>query len=404
MGPLLYSMVYPNNTKHYHSLDIVRGLAALSVLLSHWGGWTIGFAGTTTQQIIGFFQYAFQLLLWGGGGIHPGVIIFIVLSGFCIHLPQAMAPDKLNRSGFWWIFALRRGVRILPVFWAALLLGVISVLLTGGNGQVINGDLLFSISGISEIARFFGVTAPYPGNEPLSTVAVEMLLYASYPLFLFFHKRYGLAALVGFGLLMYSSIVWVRLLGVETSHLHGTWFEFVIYWIVGAVSAGVYAKRATKNNSALVKLALLVAVTYLCYLSLITFVHIKGFHVVTTVLLALLTGGMLIGLLTLESKLSQRQTKIVALMALLGTRSYSLYVVHSPVIVTTLWFLSAHTTLPIFSYPLLTLMVVFIATELMFRFVEQPSHQYARHWRQQEGLILANGNIHQRTPASRDCH
>ncbi len=273
----------------------------------------------------------------------------------------------------------------MPVFWTALLLGVISVLLTGTNGQVIKGDLLFSITGISEIARFFGITAHYPGNEPLSTVAVEMLLYANYPLFIFFHKRYGLAALVGFGLLMYSSIVLARLLGVEPSDLDGTWFELVIYWILGVVCAEIYAKEATNNHSALVRLALIVAVTYLCYLCMITFVHIKGFHVVTTILLALLTGEMLIGLLTLETKLSQRQTKIAALMALLGTRSYSLYVVHTPVIIVTIWFISTHTTLPKFSYPLLTLVVVFIATELLFRFVEQPSHKYARHWQQQEG-------------------
>jgi hypothetical protein len=141
----------------------------------------------------------------------------------------------------------------MPVFWIALFLGLISVWLigneyTGEKGQVVNGDVFFSIFGIAEIARFFGVTALYPGNGPLSTVAVEMLLYASYPLFLFIHKRYGFAALMGFGLLMYSSIVWARLLSVEPSYLHGTWFEFVIYWIIGAVSAGVFAKGSIKNN------------------------------------------------------------------------------------------------------------------------------------------------------------
>ena len=384
-------MVYPSNTKRYYILDIVRGLAALSVLLSHWGGWTIDFADTTTQKIIVFFQYTFQLLLWGGGGVHPGVIIFIVLSGFCIHLPQAIEPDKLNRSEFWRIFAIRRCSRILPVFWVGLILGMMSVWMISfeytniithiaGNDQIINGDLLFSIAGISEIVRFFGVSALYPGNGPLSTVAVEIILYGSYPFFLFLHKRYGLVALIGFGLIMYSIIVLSRLMGVESSFLHGTWFEFVIYWIIGAVSAGIYVKGATKNNSGLFKLILLVAVTYLCYFLLITFVYIKGFHVVTTVLLALLTGGMLISLLTLESKLSKRQTRIAAVMALIGERSYSLYVVHTPVIFATLWFLSVYTKLPIFSYPLVTLIIVFIATELMFRYVEQPTHHYARQW------------------------
>lgn len=48
----------------------------------------------------------------------------------------------------------------MPVFWVALLLGVISVLLmnptvANPNARAINGDLLFSVFGIAEIIRFF---------------------------------------------------------------------------------------------------------------------------------------------------------------------------------------------------------------------------------------------------------
>lgn len=386
-------MEYPNNNKRYHSLDIVRGLAALSVLFSHWGGWTVGFADGTSKQIIIVLQQAFQFLFWGGGGIHPGVILFIVLSGFCIHFPQALAPNKMSRPAFWWIFALRRSVRIFPVFWVGLLLGVTSIWLMGpeyeskigyteGGGQIISLNLIFSIMGVSEVARLFGATALYPGNGPLSTVAVEMILYASYPLFMFVHRRYGLPALMGFGLLVYSTIVWARWLGVEPSYLHGTWFEFVIYWIIGAVSAGVYVNGAIKPKGPFRLLALIVAGGYLCYLLLTTFVHIKGLHVVITIGLALIIGGLLIILLILESKFSQRHNKIAAIMAIFGARSYSLYVVHTPVIFATLWFLITQTSLPEFSYPALTLIMVIITTELMFRFVERPSHYYARQWRQ----------------------
>ncbi len=52
--------------KHYHSLDIVRGMAALSVLVSHWGGWTIAHADAATKQLIVLYQNTFQFLLWGG--------------------------------------------------------------------------------------------------------------------------------------------------------------------------------------------------------------------------------------------------------------------------------------------------------------------------------------------------
>jgi peptidoglycan/LPS O-acetylase OafA/YrhL len=379
-------MAYSNNMKHYLSLDIIRGLTSFSVLLSHWGAWTTSFADITTQKIITLYQITFQFLFWAGGGIHPGVIIFIVLSGFCIHLPQAMEPEKLKRKGFWLIFFLRRSSRIMPVFWIALSLGLISSWLTGSvhtdeSSKVLNGEVFFSIFGIAEIARFFGATSLYPGNEPLSSVAVEILLYASYPFLLFIHKRHGMTALMGFGLLMYSIIVLARLLGVESFRMHGTWFELVIYWIIGVVSAEVFAKLSVNNNIVLTKLALLVAVGYLCYWALITFVLIKGFHVVTTLLFALLTGAGIISLLTLENKPRQRPNWVAAALALLGKRSYSLYVVHTPVIFITLGPLTDHTKIPIFANPWIALMAVFIATELLFKFVEQPAHQYAKHWR-----------------------
>lgn len=375
-----------NNMKRYHTLDIVRGLAALSVLLSHWGGWNSPNENAVATEFIDFFQNTFQILLWRNGGIHPGVIIFIVLSGFCIHLPQALDPGKLTQPGFWKVFAVRRGRRILPVYWAGLLLGVISLWLAGpaymgDKGQIINIDLIFSIFGIAEIARIFGVIALHPGNGPLETVAVEMLLYASYPLFLFIHRTSGLRTLVGFGLIMYFGVIILRLIGINPSRLHGTYFEFIIYWIIGAASAGIFATRNLNRRDISFKFWVLVIVGYLLYLALTTYIRVKGFHVVTTLLLSILTGISLILLLSLERHLSQQQAKMAAIMAVLGARSYSLYVIHTPAILTSLWFLSVHTKLPASSYPLLTLVAAFISTEILFRLVERPSHKYAGQFR-----------------------
>ena len=251
----------------------------------------------------------------------------------------------------------------------------------GDEKQVINGNLLFSVFGIAEITRLFGVTNLYPGNGPLSTVAVEILLYASYPLFLLIYKRKGFGALLAFGLVAYFCVVFARLLGVEPNRLHGTYFEFVIYWIIGAVSAGVYSQIGRNHNISYANLTIFIAVGYLCYLAMTAYIEVKGFHVLTTLLLAFLTGGMLILLLSLESTLNQRNTKIAAILAVLGARSYSLYVVHTPIFFSALWFFSTHTNLPPSSYPLLAMLVVIVSTELMYRFVEKPSHQYARNWR-----------------------
>src|SRR5213082_1919498 len=74
----------------FHSIDVLRGVAALSVVVYHL--WLRYFPGQSTQAHLAEFpadhRAAFLLTFPIQYG-YFGVTLFFVLSGFCIHLPQA---------------------------------------------------------------------------------------------------------------------------------------------------------------------------------------------------------------------------------------------------------------------------------------------------------------------------
>jgi exopolysaccharide production protein ExoZ len=101
------------------SVQAFRGLAALLVVLFH------------TGLILGAAKYwnvglAPRLFAFGESGIH----FFFVISGYIIaraHESDIGRPDRLRR------YALRRFVRIYPVYWIVSLVGIAGILLVGGE-------------------------------------------------------------------------------------------------------------------------------------------------------------------------------------------------------------------------------------------------------------------------------
>ena len=96
------------------SLDGIRGLAAMSVVLFH-----LLQSGLNATQVSGDLWITVIThwplrLLWGG---FEGVICFFVLSGFVLTLPFLRA-----RPPFWRAFAARRILRLFPPYLAAILL------------------------------------------------------------------------------------------------------------------------------------------------------------------------------------------------------------------------------------------------------------------------------------------
>jgi peptidoglycan/LPS O-acetylase OafA/YrhL len=368
----------------YWSLDVIRGLAALSVLVTHWAGWTDDSKRHFASDILVDVPRMAIDLLWHSGGIHPGVVVFIVLSGFCVHLPVARSSELANRPGFWTGYLRRRAFRVLPVLWIATLLGLLAVAFcvrypsTFLSPDFSGAALLISLSGLSGAAPIFDMQGIFPGNGPLATVGVELLLYASYPVVLMLRRR-GPAILLAVAICVYGVLIALRVSGISPYRLHGTYLEFFLYWILGVLAADLHAARATRERlrSSTLQLGGAAILFFGCSFGF----HFKGLHALTTTLLALLTALTLENVMTREqlARTSGRAPSRWSLrLAAVGTRSYSLYAVHTPVLAVAIGLLSVSQLAGTEAVRWISFAAVLVVTELFYRAVESPSARYAR--------------------------
>jgi peptidoglycan/LPS O-acetylase OafA/YrhL len=154
-------------------LDGIRGLAALYVVLSHVFLRSFpGYPAATGPWWTSWMIYG-----------HFAVVVFIVLSGFSLAVSPARHDWQLNGVSR---FLHRRAWRILPPYWAALVFSLLVAWLIipqpglpepNAMSVIANGLLLQDV-----------IDAPTP-NRAFWTIAVEAQLYLVFPLLLLFIRR-----------------------------------------------------------------------------------------------------------------------------------------------------------------------------------------------------------------------
>lgn len=142
-------------------LDSIRGLAILGVVLYHGFFW--GFSSTLHFSGIGK-----KLLALTQPGIF-GVNLFFVLSGFLI---SGILIESCDNPVYYRRFYLRRALRILPVYYALLILLL-------AMGWITAGYFALSFFYLSNVTNLFGVSSGY---GPLWSLAVEEHYYIFWPL------------------------------------------------------------------------------------------------------------------------------------------------------------------------------------------------------------------------------
>jgi peptidoglycan/LPS O-acetylase OafA/YrhL len=226
-------------------------LAALAVLLSH-----IPFSGDPLPSAV-------QSLLEAGLRLgRLGVPLFLVLSGFCIHLSVArrIALGEGVRSD-WGRFWRRRFWRLYPPYLAAIVVSLTLFAVAGAEAFLpheritsLPWDLLTHLLLIHNLFNDYCLSL---GNAPFWTLGLEEQLYALYALFLVLRRRWPIGRVVGLTLLI--SLAWQcgwHLLLVNddgTSQLAlgsaplalGRWLKWPIglwlAWVLGAVAAEAHA-------------------------------------------------------------------------------------------------------------------------------------------------------------------
>ncbi len=234
-----------HNTRHFGWLDQIRGVAALYVVCHH-AVMQITVVGDHAHDPI--YRILQLLTIYG----HYAVDIFIVISGFCLMLPIAARQEFGNV----WIFYLRRTVRIVLPYYAAMAVSLILIYLLLGE---IDGshwaEVSLPVTFDSILKHMLLIHQWFPEaaskiNPAFWSVGVEYQIYFLFPLF------YLIARIIGF---VYSFILVTltsyALWGVSfyfdifNPSSTGTSFYYCSLFFMGMVAANFVSHAKGKSTS-----------------------------------------------------------------------------------------------------------------------------------------------------------
>ena len=366
----------PNPSPRLRSIDALRGIAALGVVLYH--------AIEQGKNVLpnNLFDYPVRLIQFISSFGYIGVFLFFVISGFCIHLQWAKAraagiePDV--RFGPFWKRRLRR---LYPPYIIAL---VLFLLVAYSYGELNFTHFFFYDIGMHLLMLHnLDPNTCYTINGVFWTLAIEEQLYLAYFLLLFVRMRWGwrvtiavcLGARIGWMLLSY--LLWVKfgygLPVPEGAASH--WFT----WALGAIGVeamfGLIQLPRWLRDLRLAAL-LVVGATVLSYcLPFIpkdTFAKNLAWFVIHP--LWGLGFFILVNQLVLSEQSWIRRAKmpsLVSIFATLGVFSYSLYLTHELVVIVS-WQFTNPAWLQSVNVLLLTVPVTILFAWVFFWFCERP--------------------------------
>lgn len=217
-------------------LDGIRGLAALYVLLFHSLYPNLDRADQT-------LSFPMQVLRAVFGYGHFGVSFFIVLSGFSLMLPIARAGAMELSKGFGH-YIKRRARRIMPAYYAALLLSI---------AAIVAGSVLFdrspedgALSTGSVLSHLFLVHNlnfewAFRINGPMWSVATEWQIYFLFPFVLMpLWRRFGPVVTV--------AVAWAVPLIVHFTVPFDQNLDWAAPWFVGSFALGMWAAVAANQS------------------------------------------------------------------------------------------------------------------------------------------------------------
>jgi peptidoglycan/LPS O-acetylase OafA/YrhL len=300
-------------------LDGIRGLAALYVVFNHIFERTFpGYPSDHSPWWAGWFIYG-----------RFAVVVFIVLSGFSLALSPARHGWRLDSV---FRFGGRRARRILPAYLAALAFSLaVAWLVVPQPGNTVPTGKSVAVNGllVQNVVR-----APSP-NQSFWSMAIEAQLYIAFPLLLLFVRRFG-------GLAMAATVtVLVATVVIASAHL--SWLHTLVIqsppdlaalFAMGILAAGFVVSSNDREATHWHWLALAAAVPVLLAISLqgsrwtlvprhLVWVDLALGPAVACLLLGVAAGHPrpFVGLLDSRPIRS------------LGGSSYSLYLIHAPIVV-----------------------------------------------------------------------
>jgi peptidoglycan/LPS O-acetylase OafA/YrhL len=326
----------------FHYLDGLRGLAALYVVLVH-------VEPSLTEQLPAFVKLFARTLKYGSFS----VVIFIVLSGYGLMMSVVRTQSNYISGGLI-DYIKRRSRRILPAYYVTLLLCLILAVAIFNlekfttfewNEFAAKGPFFpnFSLKDVLTHALLIHNLSPetYMSiNPPLWAVATEWQLYFIFPLLLLpMWRRFGLTV----------SVIAAVLIGIAPLYLLDGFLKQAAPWYIGLFALGMAAADiGFSNKPKLINMRnslpwgmLTIFFTVVAFLTewrklgLDIWISDSFFGLATACLFINCTKRVT------EGKKLPRYLRVFEhpLAIAIGTFSYSLYLIHGPVLVLVRYFL-----------------------------------------------------------------
>ncbi|MGH8000772.1 MAG: acyltransferase family protein [Brasilonema sp.] len=332
----------PKQRLHLHYLDGLRGLAALYVVLVH-------IEPKMAEQLPKSWLFFETFLRYGAFS----VVIFIALSGYVLMLPVARSKSG-HLSGSLIDYIKRRSRRILPPYYVALCLclllaAAIFVLdkFTSFQWNEEAGKGSFSpyfsfVDVFSHLLLIHNLSADtfMTINPPMWSVATEWQIYFLFPLLLLpIWRRFGLL----------SVVIIAFLIGIIPIYLLNGLFESASPWFLGIFALGMAAADiGFSQNPKLIAIRNslpwgVLAIVFTC-VAFVTEWRTLGLHIWIGQSFCGLAAACLFIYCTKHVVDGKKLPSILWILQhpwaiALSTVSYSLYLIHGPVLVLVRYFL-----------------------------------------------------------------
>lgn len=217
-------------TGHIPALDGVRGFAAATVFIYHYGG------GARSSDL------AFRLV---GKTIHlgwAGVSLFFVLSGFLI---TGILLDSMQRPRWRATFYIRRALRIFPLYYSALLGAILvaCLLKTPSSLIVPLWPLFFYLQDIPQMVRTWALSPLFVVGHFWS-LAVEEQFYLVWPILLLFARRRAAPRRLCASVYLFSLVFRICIVSL---HLNTDWATYFIVGRAGEMAAGGFLAASVRG-------------------------------------------------------------------------------------------------------------------------------------------------------------
>ncbi len=310
-----------NSKNRLLALDSLRGLAAVFVLFHHacltcWEFPEVRIPAELSRWM-GWLKYG-----------HLSVTFFIVLSGFVITLPLARdASASAPPTAFPWAkFFRRRAKRILPPYYAALVCSLaLAVHLHGWKGLK-----TLDVLGHLSLLHDWGVGNNFAFNGPMWSVPVEWHIYFTVPILYLCGRKYGAkwvaAGWVVIAYIVFWSIPVTAIRNAIAPHYYG------IFVLGGAAAFALQAERESpaRRETSWGLLTLGAGFTAIALLFFLPWESYVAHYEWCDLMFGIFAALLFMWLATCES-IFRRVLETTVLVGI-GEMSYSLYLVHGPLL------------------------------------------------------------------------